>query len=80
MEYSCSGVAVGQRGAFLGTLACWGTYSTIGSEVGVDGVLREPFALIPLGWLCCASAVASGAARGGQDSSDFKTLPGKCRL
>ena len=31
--------------------ACFVTLRLIGSRVDADGTLREPFALIPLGWL-----------------------------
>lgn len=34
----------------LGVL-CHFTYRLIGSDVDASGLLREPFALIPLGWL-----------------------------
>ncbi|MCX8488883.1 MAG: DUF3955 domain-containing protein [Verrucomicrobia bacterium] len=30
---------------------CWTVCVRIGSTVGPDGVLHEPFGLIPLGWL-----------------------------
>ena len=30
---------------------CFGTFRAIGSEVDALGVLREPFFLIPIGWL-----------------------------
>jgi hypothetical protein len=37
--------------ALLGLgLACLVAFRLIGSEVDADGVLREPFALIPIGW------------------------------
>jgi hypothetical protein len=31
--------------------ACRATYAKIGASVGPDGVLHEPFGLIPLAWL-----------------------------
>lgn len=31
--------------------ACLGLFYAIGSEVDVDGVLREPFFLVPMGWV-----------------------------
>lgn len=34
-----------------GGLACWGAYALIGSEVDAQGLLHEPFFLIPIGWL-----------------------------
>jgi hypothetical protein len=30
---------------------CRATYAKIGASVGPDGVLHEPFGLIPLAWL-----------------------------
>ncbi len=40
-------------GVLLLTLAAasLGAYRLIGAEVGPDGVLHEPFALIPLAWI-----------------------------
>ncbi|MEA2112573.1 MAG: DUF3955 domain-containing protein [Patescibacteria group bacterium] len=32
-------------------IGCAVAYKLIGSEVAPDGTLKEPFALIPLGWL-----------------------------
>lgn len=34
------------------SLLCFGAYMTIGSYVREDGLLVEPFFLIPIGWLC----------------------------
>lgn len=31
--------------------ACWAAYARSGSYLDQDGVLREPFGFIPLGWL-----------------------------
>ncbi len=45
-----------------GAVACWGAYRWIGSEVDAEGILREPFALIPLGWLCLLGALVGGIA------------------
>jgi hypothetical protein len=45
-----------------GAFACWGGYLWIGAEVDADGILREPFALIPLGWMCLIAALISGVA------------------
>jgi len=49
-------------------------YEAIGSTVAEDGILQEPFALIPLGWLCfflggalAVSAIASRVWRGRHD-------------
>lgn len=36
---------------FLGGIISWGAYTLIGSEVDAQGILHEPFALIPVGWL-----------------------------
>ncbi len=36
---------------FLGAFLSWGAYQLIGQEVDAQGVLREPFFLIPLTWL-----------------------------
>jgi hypothetical protein len=33
-------------------------YGLIGSHVEADGWLREPFALIPLGWVSCLAGVS----------------------
>jgi hypothetical protein len=44
----------------VGAISCWGAYRVFGSEVGADGFLREPFALIPLGWLCLFGAIGAG--------------------
>lgn len=40
------------------SLACLIAFRVIGAEVDADGVLREPFALIPLGWLLAAIGCA----------------------
>lgn len=37
---------------FCASWACWTAYAWNGSYVDQDGVLREPFGFIPLGWLC----------------------------
>ncbi len=44
----------------VGWVACWVAYGLIGSEVDSAGVLQEPFALIPLGWLCLFGALVTG--------------------
>jgi hypothetical protein len=50
LRYRCQMVGVG---LFLMVLAagCALAYELTGSYVDAAGVLREPFALIPLGWL-----------------------------
>ncbi|MBA4501803.1 DUF3955 domain-containing protein [Marinobacterium marinum] len=40
------------------SFACLMAFRMIGSEVGADGVLREPFALLPLSWLLAAFGCA----------------------
>jgi Protein of unknown function (DUF3955) len=47
--------------ALIGCIGCWAACRVIGSEIDDDGILREPFALIPLGWLLFAVGVAAGA-------------------
>lgn len=32
-------------------ILCWIAFTLIGSTVDVQGMLHEPFALIPIGWL-----------------------------
>jgi hypothetical protein len=46
----------------LGALLCWGVYHLFGTCVDDEGILREPFALIPLGWLCLFASAATGIA------------------
>lgn len=46
----------------VGTLACWGGFHLIGQEIDGEGFLHEPFALIPLGWLCAFGALGTGLA------------------
>lgn len=41
-------------------IICWGAYQMIGSHVDAEGILREPFALIPLGWLFLLGALVTG--------------------
>ncbi|RDZ29788.1 DUF3955 domain-containing protein [Lysobacter silvisoli] len=41
---------------FLGS-ACFIAYGLIGSHLDADGTLREPFALLPIGW----ALIAAGA-------------------
>lgn len=37
---------------FLAAGGCVGLYRLIGSHVDERGFLHEPFALLPIGWLC----------------------------
>jgi len=39
-------------------IACAVAYQLIGSHVDADGWLREPFALIPIGWLSGLTGVS----------------------
>ena len=41
----------------LGGVVCHASFHMIGSEVGIDGVLSEPFPLLPLGYLLYLSGV-----------------------
>lgn len=45
-----------------GSLACWLAYRLIGVRVDADGVLREAFALIPIGYLLGGAGIATGIA------------------
>ncbi len=52
--------------ALLAGLASLAAFHLVGGEVGPDGVLHEPFALLPLGWLAIvlgAVLLASGWLR-----------------
>ena len=42
----------------LAGLVCWLAYGAIGSHVDEQGILREPFGLIPIGWLLVFAGVA----------------------
>lgn len=61
---------MGKRGALkacsVGMLgvggACLVAFRIVGSDVDSGGVLREPFVLIPLGWLCIAGGLVLGVA------------------
>ncbi|NUO75279.1 MAG: DUF3955 domain-containing protein [Lysobacter sp.] len=44
---------------FLGS-ACFIVFGLIGSHVDSDGVLREPFALLPIGWALIAAGALIG--------------------
>lgn len=41
-------------------LACLALFRAIGSTVDSDGVLHEPFGLIPIGWLCLLLGLVFG--------------------
>jgi len=43
-------------------LGCAVTYKVIGQRIDEQGVLQEPFVLIPLGYLSGAAAVVTGIA------------------
>ncbi|SIQ55797.1 DUF3955 domain-containing protein [Paenibacillus macquariensis] len=43
-------------------IGCFVTYSIIGSEVAPDGTLKEPFFLIPIGYLFLAIGIILGLA------------------
>ncbi|WP_322881484.1 DUF3955 domain-containing protein [Pandoraea sputorum] len=44
--------------------ACWIAFAAIGSEVDAQGVLHEPFALVPVGLLMVVIGVIGSLARG----------------
>lgn len=46
----------------LGCVSCAVAYRTIGVRIDSDGTLREPFALIPIGYLIGSAAIVTGAA------------------
>lgn len=46
--------------SFVVGIGCWIAYTIIGSEVAPDGMLVEPFFLIPMGYLCLAMGLISG--------------------
>lgn len=48
---------------FCLALLLWGAYALIGARVDEDGWLREPFFLIPLGWLCLFASVSLAFGR-----------------
>ncbi|MFN5510605.1 MAG: DUF3955 domain-containing protein [Burkholderiales bacterium] len=39
---------------------CFAAFGLIGSHVDANGILREPFFLLPMGWLFAAFALAAG--------------------
>ncbi|MDY0339650.1 MAG: DUF3955 domain-containing protein [Coriobacteriia bacterium] len=47
---------------FVGAIASWSAYAVIGSNVDTEGFLHEPFALVPLGWICVFGALVAGIA------------------
>ena len=58
-------------------LACLVAFRLIGSEVDADGVLREPFALIPIGWFSISLGLILGGIYGvGRLSAKDRTPPG----
>ncbi|UVA80547.1 DUF3955 domain-containing protein [Pandoraea commovens] len=44
--------------------ACWIAFAAIGSEVDAQGVLHEPFALVPVGMLMVVIGVIGSLVRG----------------
>jgi hypothetical protein len=64
--------------ALLGLgFACLVAFRLIGSEVDADGVLREPFALIPIGWFSISLGLILGGIYGvGRLSAKDRTPPG----
>jgi len=42
-----------------GALTCSVSFHAIGSSVGPDGVLHEPFALIPIGYALAAGSIGA---------------------
>lgn len=42
----------------LSALLCFAVFVSLGSSVDSDGILHEPFALVGLGWILCAGALA----------------------
>jgi prepilin signal peptidase PulO-like enzyme (type II secretory pathway) len=45
---------------FTGAVLCMVAYNMIGQEVDAQGVLQEPFFLIPLFWLFLALSIITG--------------------
>jgi len=49
--------------AFLaGSAVCWVAYRIIGAEVDAQGILQEPFALIPMGFVLLIAGILTGIA------------------
>lgn len=44
--------------------ACWLAFAAIGSEVDAQGILHEPFALLPIGGLMIGIGVVGSLIRG----------------
>lgn len=44
--------------------ACWIAFAAIGSEVDAQGVLHEPFAWVPAGWLMVVIGVIGSVVLG----------------
>ncbi|WP_438983748.1 DUF3955 domain-containing protein [Vulcanococcus sp.] len=45
----------------VGCVSCAVAYQAIGVQIDSDGTLREPFALIPIGYLMGSAAIVTGA-------------------
>ncbi|MEB3322183.1 MAG: DUF3955 domain-containing protein [Synechococcaceae cyanobacterium] len=45
-----------------GSAACWVAYRLIGVRVDADGILREAFPLIPIGYLLGTAGIVTGIA------------------
>lgn len=45
-----------------GSMACWVAYRLIGVHVDADGILREAFPLIPIGYFLGLGGVGAGIA------------------
>ena len=43
-------------------VACRVAYEIIGVEIDAQGFMQEPFALIPLGWICLFGSVLAGVS------------------
>ena len=46
-------------GFAVASLACWIGFQSMGTMVDTEGMVREPFALLPLGYFFAMCAVAS---------------------
>ncbi|WP_080308141.1 DUF3955 domain-containing protein [Burkholderia pseudomallei] len=44
--------------------ACWLAFAVVGSEVDAQGILHEPFALLPAGGLLAGTGMVGGLIRG----------------
>lgn len=44
--------------------ACWLAFAVVGSEVDAQGILHEPFALLPAGGLLAGIGMVGGLIRG----------------